>query len=101
MHLIPGPRYMAVGYDGSPNSIAELRRAAADAQRHPAGLDVIKVIPCQGGLRRAPSAWLGLRKEEHDGRGRCARDRPGRPAADRLHGSAGPHAYVRTRGGRA
>src|SRR5437588_3553245 len=63
MHIIPGPRYVAVGYDGSPNSTAALRRAAVEAERRHARLDVIKVIPREGGLRRTPSDWLRLRKE--------------------------------------
>jgi nucleotide-binding universal stress UspA family protein len=63
MHIIPGPRYVAVGYDGSPNSTAALRRAAAEAQRRHARLDVINVIPRKGGLRRTLAAWLRLRKE--------------------------------------
>jgi nucleotide-binding universal stress UspA family protein len=63
MHIIPGPRYVAVGYDGSPNSTAALRRAAAEAQRRHARLDVINVIPREGALRRTPAAWLRLRKE--------------------------------------
>lgn len=62
MH-IPGPRYVAVGYDGSPNSTAALRRAATEAQRRHARLDVINVIPREGGLRRTPAAWLRLRRE--------------------------------------
>lgn len=63
MHLVPGPRYVAIGYDGSPNSAAALRRAATEAQRRHARLDVIRVIPREGGLRRTPAAWLRLRKE--------------------------------------
>lgn len=63
MHIIPGPRYVAVGYDGSPNSAAALRRAATEAQRRHARLDVINVIPREGGLRRMPAAWLRLRKD--------------------------------------
>jgi nucleotide-binding universal stress UspA family protein len=63
MQVIPGPRYVAVGYDGSPNSTVALRRAAAEARRRHARLDVIRVIPRPGGLRHTPAAWLGLRKE--------------------------------------
>lgn len=63
MHVVPGPRYVAVGYDGSPNSAAALRRAAAEAQQRHARLDVIRVIPKAGGPLRWPGAWLRLRKE--------------------------------------
>src|SRR3569833_4586235 len=63
MRIVPGPRYVAVGYDGSPNSTVALRRAAAEARHRHARLDVIQVLPEPGGLRRTPVAWLRLRKE--------------------------------------
>jgi nucleotide-binding universal stress UspA family protein len=61
--IIPGPRYVAVGYDGSPNSTVALRRAAAEARRRHARLDVVRVIPRPGGLRHTPASWLRLRRE--------------------------------------
>ncbi len=63
MHVVPGPRYVTVGYDGSPNSAVALRRAAAEARRRHARLDVVRVIPRGGGLLRTPRAWLRLRNE--------------------------------------
>jgi nucleotide-binding universal stress UspA family protein len=63
MQVIPGPRYVTVGYDGSPNSAVALRRAAEEARRRHARLDVVRVIPRTGGLFRAPLAWLRLRGE--------------------------------------
>ncbi|WP_329260907.1 universal stress protein [Actinoallomurus sp. NBC_01490] len=61
--IVPGPGYVAVGHDGSPNATVALRRAAAEARRRHARLDAIRVTPRPGGLRRTPVAWLGLRKE--------------------------------------
>jgi nucleotide-binding universal stress UspA family protein len=63
VQVIPGPRYVTVGYDGSPNSAVALRRAAAEAQRRHARLDVVRVIPRAGGRLRVPAAWLRLRNE--------------------------------------
>lgn len=62
MHL-PGPRYVVTGFDGSPNSHAALDRAAAEADRRHARLDVVRVIPAGGGPLRAIAAWLGLRRQ--------------------------------------
>jgi hypothetical protein len=39
MEIIPGPRYVTAGCDGSPNSAVALRRAAAEAGRRYARLD--------------------------------------------------------------
>jgi nucleotide-binding universal stress UspA family protein len=47
----------------SPNSAAALRRAAAEARRRHARLDVVRVIPRAGGFRRTLGAWLRLRNE--------------------------------------
>lgn len=60
---LPGPRYVTVGYDGSPNSTVALRRAFEEAKRRHARLDVVRVIPRIGGLLRTPAAWLRLRNE--------------------------------------
>jgi nucleotide-binding universal stress UspA family protein len=60
---LPGPRYVAVGYNGSPNSTVALRRAAEEAKRRHARLDVVRVIPRVGGFLRTPAAWLRLRNE--------------------------------------
>ena len=63
MHIIPGPRYVLVGFDGSPNSAVALRRAAAEARRRHARLDVVRVISRDGGPLRGPKAWFRLRDE--------------------------------------
>ncbi len=62
MRIVPGPRYVTVGFDGSPNSAAALRRAAAEARERHARLDVVRVIP-PGPVLRRPLAWLRLRDE--------------------------------------
>lgn len=41
----PEPRCVLVGVDGSPNSIAALRRAAVETVRRHALLDVVNVVP--------------------------------------------------------
>lgn len=60
---IPGPRYVLIGFDGSPNSHAALHRAALEALKRHARLDVVRVIPNTGGRLRTPLAWLRLRSE--------------------------------------
>src|SRR5262245_29984890 len=62
MQVIPGPRYVIAGFDGSPNSVEALRRAATEARERHARLDVVRVIP-RGGLLRRPAAWFRLRDE--------------------------------------
>jgi nucleotide-binding universal stress UspA family protein len=62
MSVIPGPRFVVAGFDGSPNSTEALRRAAAEARERHARLDVVRVIP-HGGILRTPRAWLRLRDE--------------------------------------
>ncbi|MFI6518054.1 universal stress protein [Spirillospora sp. NPDC050679] len=64
MQVIPGQRCVVVGVDGSPNSVAALHRAAAEAQRRHARLDVVRVLePGDGAPQafRAATAWLRLR----------------------------------------
>jgi nucleotide-binding universal stress UspA family protein len=63
MPNLPRHRRIVAGVDGSPNSLAALRRAAAEAQRRHTSLDVIRVLP--GGRLRSfagtGSEWLRLR----------------------------------------
>jgi nucleotide-binding universal stress UspA family protein len=64
MRIIPAQRCVIVGVDGSHNSIAALHRAADEAMRRGARLDVIRVVPDQrkGALSPAHArAWLRLR----------------------------------------
>jgi nucleotide-binding universal stress UspA family protein len=63
MQVIPGPRYVLTGFDGSPNSTVALRRAANEARERHARLDVVRVIPRSGGFVRMPVTWLRLRGE--------------------------------------
>lgn len=63
MPVIPGPRFIITGFDGSPNSVAALRRAATEAQKRHARLDVVRVVSQAGGLLRTPIEWLRLRGE--------------------------------------
>jgi nucleotide-binding universal stress UspA family protein len=63
MQVVPGPRHVVTGFDGSPNSAMALRRAAREARERRARLDVVQVIPQGGGLLRTPLAWLRLRSE--------------------------------------
>jgi nucleotide-binding universal stress UspA family protein len=66
MRVIPAQRCVIVGVDGSPNSIAALHRAATEAARRSARLDVVQVVDRQRragalpGLTRL-AAWLRLR----------------------------------------
>lgn len=61
MHIIPGQRCVIVGVDGSPNSVAALLRAAAEAQRRHARLDVLNVVAPDQGWMDTARAWLRLR----------------------------------------
>jgi len=62
MRVLPDQRCVVVGIDGSPNSLAALHRAANEAQRRHARLDVYRVLPDEptGPLRTA-TEWLRLR----------------------------------------
>jgi nucleotide-binding universal stress UspA family protein len=64
MRIIPTQRCVVVGVDGSPNSLAALRRAAAEAKRRGARLDVICVKPNRREkvvFSARIAAWLRLR----------------------------------------
>lgn len=63
MNVIPGPRYVITGFDGSRNSVAALRRAALEAKDRHARLDVVRVIPPAGGALRTLAEWLRLRNQ--------------------------------------
>jgi nucleotide-binding universal stress UspA family protein len=61
MQVMPEPRQVIVGVDGSPNSIAALRRASNEAHRRSARLDVVRVLGGTPGRIRTARAWLRLR----------------------------------------
>jgi nucleotide-binding universal stress UspA family protein len=66
MRIIPAQRCVVVGVDGSSNSIAALRRAAEEAKRRGARLDVFYIASDRrAGIfsRRHAAAWLRLRRE--------------------------------------
>ncbi|MEU5878663.1 universal stress protein [Spirillospora sp. NPDC047279] len=65
MQVIPEPRRVVVGVDGSSNSIAALRRASQEAARRHARLDVVRVLSTGPGhadrLARSAREWGRLR----------------------------------------
>lgn len=61
MRLTTDRRRVAVGVDGSPNSLAALRRAAHEAEERRARLDVYAVVDGPATLADRVRAWLRLR----------------------------------------
>ncbi|MEO5876714.1 MAG: universal stress protein [Streptosporangiaceae bacterium] len=63
MRIVAKKRTVVVGVDGSPNSMAALRRGAAEAERREARLDVVQVVPASSGWTVLGNArhWLHLR----------------------------------------
>ncbi|MFB4319259.1 universal stress protein [Actinomadura sp. 21ATH] len=90
MQVLPAQRCVIVGVDGSPNSIAALRKAAAEARLRQARLEVVRILvpgsaACSGPRERLKE-WLRLRSvvartvpfSQHvTTRLRIARGRPG------------------------
>jgi nucleotide-binding universal stress UspA family protein len=67
MRVIPAQRCVIVGVEGSSNSIAALHRAATEAARRGARLDVVQVIDRHRRVGALPGptrlvAWLRLRR---------------------------------------
>ena len=54
MWVIPGHRSVVVGVDGSPNSLAALRRVAREALERHARLDVVRVLEPDAGTTPRP-----------------------------------------------
>ncbi|MFB4298528.1 universal stress protein [Actinomadura sp. NTSP31] len=63
MQVMPEHRAVVVGVDGSPNSLAALRRAAREAVERHARLDVVRVLAPGTGPNplRTAKEWLRLR----------------------------------------
>ncbi|WP_131736281.1 universal stress protein [Actinomadura roseirufa] len=66
MQIVPEHRTVVVGVDGSPNSMAALRRAAREAHERHARLEVIRVLDPGHGtaprVLRTAREWLELRE---------------------------------------
>ncbi|TYB45506.1 universal stress protein [Actinomadura chibensis] len=64
MWITPEHRSVVVGVDGSPNSMAALRRAAREAVERHARLDVVRVLEPGAASRplRTAREWLRLRR---------------------------------------
>ena len=63
MRILAKQRVVVVGVDGSPNSMAALRRGAAEAERREARLDVVQISRSGSSwtIMRNASDWLRLR----------------------------------------
>ncbi|MCP9965743.1 universal stress protein [Actinomadura madurae] len=64
MRVMPEQRCVVVGVDGSPNSMAALRRAAREAGDRHARLDVVRVLEPDGARRPVHTfrEWMRLRR---------------------------------------
>ncbi|MER7542923.1 universal stress protein [Actinomadura sp.] len=95
MWVMPEHRSVVVGVDGSPNSMAALRRAAREALERRARLDVVRVLEADGGAAPRPlrtaREWLRLRRlvagavpraQHLNTRLRVVRGAPGRALAE-------------------
>ena len=61
MRLRNSLRHVVVGVDGSPNSLAALRRAVREAHDRQAAIKAVRVLPGPPGLLRRIRGWLALR----------------------------------------
>ncbi|MEO3784348.1 universal stress protein [Actinocorallia sp. B10E7] len=61
MRLRTSLRRVVVGVDGSPNSLAALRRAVREAHERQAAIEVVRVLPGTPGRLARIRGWLALR----------------------------------------